>query len=237
MTKRRGPDSWQTLLAEAEMSLEQQNANEAFRRGFGALELCYTQAAGFRVSGNRDRFGEVSQHLLDQKKISRGEYDQAIYLSEARNLVSHRFGFEPSLAEARRCCVRIRGLCARFGLCVSDVMAKPVHTARPADRVGDYLAEMRQFGFWYFPVVDDKGCVIGTLDEWALLDAIRKDDGLFDPNQPVSAYMSEEVLPEIPANATLDEAAARIKKTGRVALLVLTARKPTGIITAFDLIH
>ena len=237
MAKRHGPDSWQSLLAEAERSLEQQNASEAFRRGFGALELCYGQAAGLEANDSYERFKNVLQCLIDRKKIRPGEYDQAIYLAEARNLVSHRFSFEPSLAEARRCCERIRRLCSRFGLRVSDVMTKPVHTARPTDRIGDYFVEMRQYGFWYFPVVDDAGCVIGTLDEWTLLEAIREEEGIIDLDQPVSVYMSKKVLPDVSPNATLDEAAAQLRKTGYAGLLVLTARKPTGIITAFDLIH
>jgi len=72
MMKQHGHESWQNLLREAEISLEDEDADTAFRRGFGALELCYAQAAGLNTVGNHGKFKDTLKRLLGQRKINPG---------------------------------------------------------------------------------------------------------------------------------------------------------------------
>lgn len=228
---------WGKQIDDAEALVAAGNANEAFRRAFGGLELCYGQAANLRTNGDGERFMDATSQLLHSKKISRMEFDQAQHLAKARNVNVHGLGFEPSLGEAKRCVDRIRRLCSRFGKVVSDVMIKPVTTVRNTDPIGACLEVMREKGFTYLPVVDADGRVVGTLDEWALIEAIRAQEGLIDLDKPAADHMTADGLPTIAANASLDDAARQLKRARRSALLIVADGRPTGILTAFDLIR
>lgn len=229
--------SWQERLAVAEHELSGGRPREAFLAAFGSLEICYGANVHKAMRPGQDAFGEIVRDLENRRKITKNEATQARYLSAARNVCAHTWGFEPSMAEAERSLARIRKLCGKFGRTVSEVMAKPVVTASPDEPVGRYVREMQDCGFSYFPVVDGQGRVIGTLDEWTIIEAIGEHDGIFDLEQPVREYMRDEVLPDIEPNATLEAAARRLKHAESRALLVLAAGRPTGIVTAFDLIH
>lgn len=228
---------WSDQLQVAERLLQNSDAKGAFREAFGALETCYRSEANLGTGTGSDRFSSACRQLFDKRRITQLEFDQARHLNDARNVVLHGRGFEPSLNEAQKSIAEIRRLCARFGQSVSDVMSTPVLRAKVAEPVGQYVTDMREKGITYFPVVDDEDCVIGTLDEWALIDAMHQEEGLVDLSQPVRTYMSDKVLPEVAANATLDEAIRKLRHHKTSALLILAARRPTGIVTAFDLLR
>ena len=72
--------------------------------------------------------------------------------------------------------------------------------------------------------------------EKAVLESLLAAQGIFDLEQPVSTLMSPKLLPEIPALATVVEARRRLCTPGVGALIVLADRRPTGIVTRFDVI-
>jgi len=228
---------WVSLIEQSELQLSADDAKATFLKVFGALELCYSQQLGIPTDGREGQFWDNCVKLKDSKKITPAEFDRAGFLNKARCVVVHKYGFEPSLGEARRCVDFVRSLCSRFATKVSDVMVKPVICARLNDPIGQFVARMRREGISQFPVVDEADTVVGTLDETAVFDCWQNEDGILDPATPVREIMSEDKLPEIAANATLGELRKRLKEPSCRALLILHAGKPTGIVTKFDLLQ
>jgi CBS domain-containing protein len=229
---------WAELLDQARTRHADRRSKDAFEAAFKALEVCYGQhVPSPPETWDEDRFVAMCRTLLQKKRITRPDFELARYLARARNVVLHRFGFEPSLEEALRCITRVQHLCARFAQRVCDVMTKPVRCARRDEPVGALLREMREQGFSQFPVVDDAGFVIGTLDERAVFDALHTHEGILDPETPVAEVMRPEVLPAIDPLAGLDRAWELFRQRSVPALLVLNARRPVGIVTKFDLVR
>ncbi len=230
--------SWSEGLESAEKSLREGQASEAFQAAFRALEICYSaQVELAHLNAGDDRFRSVLKHLLESRKIPKHDYDLADHLRQARNVVSHRFGFEPSEKETLSTIKRVRTLCARFAIHVHAVMAKPVRCAKLGDPIGHYLRHMREDGISQFPVVSDDGSVIGTLDERAVFERLQCDGGILDPDTKVRELMRKDVLPDIKPNASLEDARKLLAKPDVSALLILQAGKPTGILTKHDLLR
>jgi predicted transcriptional regulator len=232
--------TWQVLLEESEEALRIEDATEAFRRAFGALEVCYTNAAserGWIPSTNNDStFSEAIRFLGGNKAITQAQFSMAQHLGWARNAVSHRFGFEPSLRESKRTLEKVRSLCARFGRTVADVMVKPVVTASPDQHVGEIIKQIVENGISQFPVVDG-GKVVGTLLEEHVFKALGEGEGILDPTTQVNELMDDKPLPSINSNATLDDARSRLSRQATPALLIIHDGLPTGIVTKYDLIR
>ena len=226
---------WVSSIEQSESRLGACDAKGAFLQAFGALETCYSQQLG--IPETNGGFSYNCKRLLESKKISPGEFERAGFLNKARGAVVHKYGFEPSLGEARRCIDAVSSLCSRFATRVSEVMVKPVICARLNDPVGQFVARMRREGISQFPVVDEADRVVGTLDETAVFDHWENEDGILDPATPVREIMSKVKLPEIAANATLDDLRRRLKERDCAALLILHAGKPTGIVTKLDLLQ
>jgi predicted transcriptional regulator len=226
---------WSRQLDSARERVASGDGVTAFLRAFGALESCFSHEASLPVSTD-ETFADAALELLNRKRLRRDEFNLAEHLRRARNCVAHKMGFEPSLAEAQRTIDHVHRLCSRFATKVHEVMIKPVLTARPSDPLGPLVDKMRDHGISQFPVVDDMGRVTGTLFEKAVLDALLADGGLIDLDQPVAKLSSPDILPDIAANATVDDARRRLKAPGVSALLVLADRRPTGIVTRFDVI-
>jgi CBS domain-containing protein len=226
---------WSRQLDLARERLASMDATDAFRRAFGALESCFAHEAN-RPVDSEDSFFVAARILLNGKRISRQEFDLADHLRLARNCMAHKAGFEPSLAEAQRTIDHVQRLCHKFAQKVFEVMVKPVIVATLEDPIGPLVDRMREHGISQFPVVGEDGRVIGTLFEAAVLGSLLKERGILDLEQPVKSLYSTDVLPDIPAQAAVEEARRRLMAPSVSALLVLADRKPTGIVTRFDVI-
>jgi predicted transcriptional regulator len=91
-------------------------------------------------------------------------------------------------------------------------------------------------GISYIPVVGENK-VIGTLTDLEVLKAWEKGDGILDPETPVEKLMSEKVLPEVRADLSIEEVRKVMLKQKTLAVLVLHAGLPQGILTRFDLLE
>ncbi|MBI2872210.1 MAG: CBS domain-containing protein [Chloroflexi bacterium] len=227
-------------MTEAEEARSQGNTAEAFRKAFGALEACYTIAArerGWPQQKNANNsFMEIIKFLRVKQHITEEQFLLADYLRLARNVVVHKYGFEPSLKEAESTISRVGQLCAPFGKTVSDVMAKPVKTVSPDQPVGEVVRSIVEDGISQFPVVES-GAVVGTVLESQVLDAWEKGEGMLDPETPVRDIMDKVSLPSIPPDATLDEVKKRFLGGSSPAFLILHEGMPIGIITKYDLLR
>lgn len=232
--------TWRDQLAEAEEARSQGNTAEAFRKAFGALEACYTIAArerGWTQQENTDNnFMSIIRFLCDKRHITQEQFSMADHLRLARNVVLHKYGFEPSPREAERTIQRVGQLCARFGKTVSDVMAKPVKTVSPDQPVGELVRYIVEHGISQVPVVEG-GAVVGTALESQVLHEWEKGEGILDPKTPVRDIMDKVPLPSIRPNATLDEVKKRFQRESSPAFLILHEGMPIGIITKYDLLR
>jgi predicted transcriptional regulator len=230
---------WFQQLRHADGLAEKGQATEAFCAAFCALELCFVQAVRkFRSTDGRiqdDRFLQIARLLHDKAILREDEFALAKHLADARNLISHKYRFEPSIGEARRTIERVGGLCQRFARKVSDAMKKPVVTALPTQRIGDFIRYFVHHGYSSIPVVSEQN-VIGTLNESAVLIAWQHGEGLLDPSTTIQTLMSAAILPDISPNATVEEARKAMIGNGASALLVLHSGLPIGILTKFDLL-
>jgi predicted transcriptional regulator len=229
---------WRDRLEEAQNHLDQQRACVAFVSAFQALEVCYlqqTQAGGGEKT--EDRFAKICKGLVDQGRLPKADYDLALHLGKARNIVAHTFGFEPSLAQAERTVRDVRQLCARFAVRVCDVMVQPVKTAKLDDPLGIYLRVMREKGISQFPVVNGENHLVGTLDEVAIFTRLDSGDGKLPPGATVADMMRLELLPEVNPDAELDKAWRMLREERAAALLILEHRSPVGIVTKYDLLQ
>lgn len=232
--------NWGRLLDQAEELAGQSRAVEAFRCAFGAMEVCFDQVAKDRCSRSEefqnDRFMEIARALKNNRLLRGDEFALVCHLADARNLLAHRFGFEPSLDEARRTIERVRGLCGRFGSKVSDVMNKPVVTASPDEPIGGFIHYFVRYGYSQIPVVENGG-LTGTLSDSAVLKAWQDGEGLLDPATPVRSLMSDSLIPDISPQSSVDDARRLMLRKKASALLVVNARLPVGILTKFDLLN
>jgi CBS domain-containing protein len=227
--------AWFDLLEEA-ARLVPNDARGAFDAAYRALETCYVRAAmdrGFVKSG-RSETADAIHWLKDKGVITPTEADSAHHVRQARNVMNHRLGFEPSRAEAERTIKRVRDLCSRFNTRVSDVMVTSVITASPDSPIGAYFEPMIN-GISYIPVVNDQR-LVGTLFDGSVLALLREGEGIADPQTLVGAVMSDKVLPSIPPSASFSEATAAFAKHQTGALLIVNRRLPTGIVTPYDLL-
>src|SRR5262249_3218269 len=146
---------WRDLLREAQQHIDQHYSREAFLSAFRALEACFLQQVACPLGQqSQDSFSKCCLDLHRGNRLPKGDYDLALHLNKARNVMSHTFGFEPSLSEAIKTLNHVRRLCQRFSVRVCDVMVQPVRTAKPDDPFGLYLRAMREEGISQFPVVD-----------------------------------------------------------------------------------
>jgi predicted transcriptional regulator len=230
---------WRQKLDEAERSHETGNATNAFLGAFASLELCYTKAASERgqpTSRGYRPFAQTLAFLLANGAIPQSDFDTADRLRQARNLMSHAEGFEPSLNEARRVIDRVHRFCARFGKTAADVMVSPVICARPNQRVGELIAYIVEHGIHQFPVMED-GHSIGTLTDQHVFERLSANAGTLDPATPVSELMGPERLPEIDPATPLREINRLSDSSRAPALLVVSQSVLQGIVTKYDLLR
>jgi predicted transcriptional regulator len=230
---------WREQLRQAGEMLGEGRNVEAFQRAFGALEACYYVAAKERrfeaSTYEEDKFSKVTEFLARQQYISEGDAFLARHLARARNVVAHKYGFEPSTAKVYKTIHHVNQLCARFGTKVSDIMTTPVRMARPDQPVGELISAIVADGISQFPVAAE-GQVVGTLTENHVFRAWEKGEGILDPATPVKDLMDQTPLPAIDPDADLDTARDRLQSAQVPALLVFEHARPVGIITKYDLL-
>jgi predicted transcriptional regulator len=178
----------------------------------------------------------IIRFLCDRRRITQEQFSMADHLRQARNVVVHDHGFEPSLRETERTIQRVKQLCARFGTTASDVMTKPVKTVSPDQPVREIIRHMVEDGISQFPVVE-RGVVVGTLLESEVLLAWEKGEGILDPETPVRDVMDRIPLTSIHPNTTLDEVKQALQRESSDALLIMHDGMPIGIITKHDLLR
>jgi len=229
---------WKEQLDRAQDSLS--NPSEAFLKAFGALEICFTAVTrrfeNIRGGTVDDRFAQTLRLLAERRLLTREEHLLASHIAAARNLVAHGFGFEPSSQEVRRTIKNVERLCARFGKIAHEVMIHPVITATREQHVSKFVPHIVNDGISYIPVVGENK-VIGTLTDLEVLKAWEKGDGILDPDTPVEKLMTEKVLPEVRADLSIEEVRKVMLKQKTLAVLVLHAGLPQGILTRFDLLE
>ena len=219
--------------------------SSAFRQAFGALEARYEAVASehgwrpqkedSRARKQGGRFRATADWLKDRGEISTADSVLAHHLCSARNVVAHKYGFEPSIEQVQRTILDVKRLCSRFSQSVGDVMTSPVITASPDQPVGELLRHMVE-GISQFPVVD-KGELLGTLTDVSVLDALARGDGILDPVTPVREVMDGDALPAIGLDATIEEVWRKMENTKKPALLVLANGLPVAIVTKYDLLR
>jgi IMP dehydrogenase len=146
------------------------------------------------------------------------EARMAIAVAQAGGIgVIHRnFDIEAQAAEVRRV--------KRF---VSGIVYNPI-TLRPDQTVGDAKALQERFNVTGFPVVDDKGHVVGILTNRDM--RFASDDAT-----PVRVVMTAENLAMLTEPADLDEAKSLMKARRIEKLLVTDGKgKLTGLLTLKD---
>jgi acetoin utilization protein AcuB len=116
---------------------------------------------------------------------------------------------------------------------VKDVMTARVATVRPDHPLQSVVDAFERHPFHHLPVVGESGKVVGIVsDRDVLREALS---GKWKPERPVSAVMTAMVA-NIPPDATLAEACARLQKLGVNSLLVTEDGKLRGILTTRDLL-
>jgi predicted transcriptional regulator len=230
--------NWNEQLAQAEDALVKGELSRAYRDAFGALEICFDAVLQAKIEESvvRDeRFKLTVRALADRRLLSPDERQLALHLADARNVVVHKYGFEPSSSEVRKTIERVARLCGKFAKRVHEVMVKPVLTAGPQEPVGQFITPIVDDGFSQIPVVDGQK-VIGTLTDKSVLKAWERGGGILDLQTPVRDLMIGDLIPEIRPDATIEEAKIRMIGHKAKALLVLNKRLPVGILTEFDLL-
>lgn len=232
--------TWRDQLSDAEQAFERDDATGAFLKAFGALEMCYAIAAGERgwkqTTAGNDKYMEIAGFLRDGRHVTAEQFIAAQHLGWARNVVSHKFGFEPSLSEVKKTIQRVRQLCSRFGRSVADVMTKPVITARPDQPVGEFISHIIEGGISQFPVME-AGKIVGTFCDTHLVRAWEHGEGILDPATVIRDLMDQVILPSVDPNSGLDEARRRLQDTKAPALLILHNGIPQAIVTKYDLLR
>ncbi len=218
----------------------------AFRQAFGALEARYEAVAsehGWRPQKEESRarkqggrFRATVDWLKDRGKISTADSVLAHYLCSARNVVAHKYGFEPSYAQVQRTILDVKRLCSRFSRLVEDLMTSPVTTAFPDQPVGQLLRHIVEDGISQFPVIENQ-TVTATLTDTGVLRALERGEGILDPETPVRELMDGDALPAIGLDATIEEAWRKLENTKKPALLVFVEGRLTGIVTKYDLLR
>ena len=206
----------------------------ALMRAFSAVETCYTQTAKQRgmIGSGRASFVGARDWLKSRGHITEDDVQICEYLREARNLSAHKFGYEPSAAQARKSLRYARLLCHRFSRRVEDVMVSPVIVAKHDERIGNYFQLMID-GISHIPVMKGRR-MVGTLRDFDLIASLTKGQPL-RPETPVHALMDSSLLPRIARAAAIDEAISSFSVHRVAALLVGRRTYPEGIITPYDL--
>lgn len=107
------------------------------------------------------------------------------------------------------------------------------YTLREAHPVRQAIKWMQLYGVSQMAVLDDKGGVVGILDEGDILIGVATDQAAFD--RPVSDFMTrrlETLPPESPVSALMP-----IFRADRVAIVVDRAGRFHGLITKIDMIN
>ena len=97
--------NWKDQLREAEERLKKNDLRNAFLVAFGALEICSRAAQKLEVQAAKsadDLFNNTLRTLKDRRMITNDEFNLARHLGQARNVVTHKYGFEPSQAEVQK---------------------------------------------------------------------------------------------------------------------------------------
>jgi CBS domain-containing protein len=116
---------------------------------------------------------------------------------------------------------------------VKDVMTARVATVRPDHQLQSVVDAFERHPFHHLPVVGEGGKVVGIVsDRDVLREALS---GKWKPERPVSEVMTAMVA-NIPPDATLAEACARLQKLGVNSLLVTEDGKLRGILTTRDML-
>jgi cystathionine beta-synthase len=121
----------------------------------------------------------------------------------------------------------LRDLIARRHDLGEDYTLRETHPVRQA------IKWMQLYGVSQMAVLDDKGSVVGILDEGDILIGIATDQAAFD--RPVSDFMTrrlETLPPESPVSALMP-----IFRADRVAIVVDKAGRFHGLITKIDMIN
>jgi predicted transcriptional regulator len=231
---------WRKQLDSCAIALARNASAEAFIAAFGALEVCLLSVAQkFDRSGTvagEDRFSRVLRILCDKQLLTYQERLLASHIANARNCVAHSFGFEPSTSEVHKTVKAIERLCGKFGTKVYDVMVKPVITSRATDQLGPFIPKMVEDGISHIPVINDSE-VIGTLTDVDVLKAWEKGEGILDPCTAVEKLMTDQVLPNVRGDLSIEEARRILISKNSDAVIVLYSGLPQGILTRFDLLE
>jgi cystathionine beta-synthase len=107
-------------------------------------------------------------------------------------------------------------------------------TVQPGDSLLTAYNRMRSANVSQLPVVDESNRIIGIVDEFDLLQVVRRDDAAEQFRQPVSAAMSGE-LQTLAPDAGLDALFA-VLDAGHVAIIVEGTRF-LGLIARVDLLN
>lgn len=231
---------WQEQLAEAVEDLQKGDAIGAFRKAFGAMETCF-RAAALKRGCHLPKDGNLAwkatlEFLRKGKHVSEEQFLMAQHLGQARHVVAHGPGFEPSVKEADRAIQRVRSLCARFGTKVNEVMASPVINAYPNQPLGEIVRLIIDQGISQFPVVDN-GRIVGTLREEHVFRKLDAEGGELDPETPVKDLMDDKPLRTVSPSSSLEEARTLLQQSDVPALLVLKGSSVIGIVTKYDLLR
>jgi cystathionine beta-synthase len=111
--------------------------------------------------------------------------------------------------------------------------------ARSAQRVGDAIATLQEFGISQMPVSeapegnDSIAAIVGSISEKGLLDRAYRDPAIVE--RTVGEVM-DRPLPMLDATAALDEA-FQLLSDGAPALVAITGDRAVGVVTKLDLLE
>ena len=126
----------------------------------------------------------------------------------------------------------LRLFSADSGTPVSQVMSKPVATARPGDTFAAAWGRMTALGMRHLVVVGASGCAVGLVSE---SDFRNHMDGQMLARMGALGELMEHELPELPPDASLDDA-LQLMLHRRSSYVVITRQgRALGILTERDI--
>ena len=158
------------------------------------------------------------------------------HLHDCRNLVAHRFSFEPSTDQARQWIRWIKQITLKDGN-IRSLITTPVTTIAETETIENAIALMKDHDYSQIPVMRANQ-PIGYIDEWSVLNALARGEGILDPNDPVSSIVELGKITRIPIDTDLNEAMRLLRKQRRPGfLLVFDADNLEGILTKSDVLN